>query len=217
MRHHSLGYLGASTPVTTATTSGGATAITDTLPVTGGGLDAVRKTLKMMAAIIRKYRGDQTTAETARHILIAGGITDIRNQKRQAITLLQNWVRDNIVYVYDPREVEWIQTPPKTLSLGTGDCDDKITLLLAMLESVGFTTELLAVGGEGQGWDPSCAGAYPGQPPAYSHVLGAVSYGAPTGKLPWFLDGWLWLETIVKGANPGYKPPGIRVIMPYRI
>lgn len=215
MRYPTLGYLG-STPTTTVT-SGGTTAITDSLPITGGGLDAVRATLKKMAAIVRKYRSDQTTAETARRIMMAGGITDLRNQRRQVITVLQNWVRDHIVYVYDPREVEWIQTPPKTLSLGTGDCDDKIILLLSFLESVGFTTELLAVGGEGAGWDPGCAGAFPGQPPAYSHVLGAVRYGPVTGKLPPFLDGWLWLETIVKGANPGYKPPGIRVIMPYHI
>lgn len=212
----SLGFLGAG-PVTHATTLGGTTAISDTLPMTAGGLDAVRKTLKMMAAIIRKYRSDQTTAETARNILRMGGIVDIRTQRRQAITLLQNWVRDRIAYVYDPRDVEWIQTPPKTLSLGTGDCDDKITLLLALLESVGFTTELLAVGGEGDGWDPTGAAQAPGEPPAYSHVLGAVRYGAMTGKLPPFLDGWLWLETIVKGANPGYKPAGIRIVMPYHV
>lgn len=213
MRYPTMGYLGSTAPTATVT-SGGVTAITDTLPVTGGGLDAVRATLKKMAAIIRKYRGDQTTAETARQILMAGGITDIRTQRRQAVTLLQNWVRDRIAYVYDPREVEWIQTPPKTLSLRTGDCDDKIILLLAMLESVGFSTILLAVGGEGAGWDPTCAGAYPGQPPAYSHVLGGVFFGPPIARGE---RSWLWLETIVKGANPGYKPPGIRVIMPYHI
>jgi transglutaminase-like putative cysteine protease len=210
---HALGFLG----VTTTAVSGGGVAIHDTLPITDNGLDAVRKTLNLMVAIIRKYRSDQTTAETARHILVAGGITDLRTQRRQAITLLQNWVRDNIVYVFDPTEVEWVQTPPKTLSLGTGDCDDKITLLLALLESVGFNTELLAVGGDGAGWDPSCAPPAPGMLPAYSHVLGAVRFGPVTGKLPPFLDGWLPLETIVKGANPGYKPAGIRVIMPRRV
>src|SRR6516165_4549952 len=210
---HSLGFFGGST----AATSGGTSVLTHSLPMTDGGLDAVRATLDHMVKIVRKYRSDQTTAETARRILVAGRIQDWRQQRRQAITLLQNWVRDNIVYVYDPTEVEWIQTPPKTLSLGTGDCDDKIVLLLAMLESVGFNTEFLAVGGEGKGWDSSCAPAAPGMLPAYSHVLGAVRFGSVTGKLPPFLDGWLWLETIVKNANPGYKPPGIRVIMPRRV
>lgn len=214
-RGRTLGFFG-DAPVSTAV-SGGRTVLVQTLPVTGNGLDAVRATLDQMVRLVRKYRSDQTTAETARMILRAGGITDQRAQRRQAITLLQNWVRDRIAYVYDPTETEWVQTPPKTLSLGTGDCDDKIVLLLALLESVGYNTELLAVGGEGQGWDPSCAPPAPGMLPAYSHVLGAVRYGPVTGRLPDFLDGWLTLETIVKGAGPGYKPPGVRVIMPRRV
>lgn len=203
---HSLGALGGQT-----------VAITDTLPMTDGGLDAVRKTLRLMAAIVRKYRSDVTTLNTATALLTAGGITDMRTQKRQAITILQNWVRDHIAYFYDPREVELVRTPPETLKQGVGDCDDKTVLLLSMLESVGFTTELLGVGGAGQGWDPSCVSPIPGVPPAYSHVLGAVQFGGRTGRLPDFLDGWVPVETIVAGKGPGWKPPGIRVIMPWRI
>jgi hypothetical protein len=48
-------------------------------------------------------------------------------------------------------------------------------------------------------------------------VLGAVRFGPLTGKLPPFLDGWLPLETIVANAQPGYKPPGVRVLMPFHI
>jgi transglutaminase-like putative cysteine protease len=113
--------------------------------------------------------------------------------------------------------VEYIRTPPETLKQGVGDCDDKTVLVLALLEGVGFETELLAVGGEGKGWDPSCYSGIPGVPPAYSHVLGAVRFGPQTGNLPPFLDGWLTLETIVAGKGPGWKPPGVRVIMPWRI
>lgn len=199
------------------TVGGNAVALTDTLPMTDGGLDAVRKTLKLMAAIVRKYRSDTTTLNAATTLLTSAGITDMRTQKRQAITILQAWVRDNIAYFYDPRDVELVRTPPETLKRGVGDCDDKTVLLLAMLESVGFTTELLGVGGVGKGWDPGCAPQSPGVPPAYSHVLGAVQFGAPTGKGPPFLDGWLTLETIVAGKGPGWKPPGIRVVMPWRI
>jgi transglutaminase-like putative cysteine protease len=188
----------------------------ESLPVTDNGLDAVRATLRKMAAIIRKYSSDVTTLNTARQILTANGITDIRPQKKQAIAALQGWVRDHIVYVYDPRNTELLQTPPQTLSIGTGDCDDKTMLLLAMLESVGFTTELLAVGGTGAGWQSDCGGST-GAPPPYSHVLGAVRYGALTGRYPKFLDGWVTLETIVPGARPGYMPPGVKVVMPYEI
>lgn len=194
----------------------GSVAITDSLPMTDNGLDAVRATLKKMAAIIRKYRTDVTTLNTARQILTACAVNDLRSQRRAAIGCLQGWVRDHIAYVYDPRGTELIQTPPQTLKIGTGDCDDKTILLLALLESVGFETELLAVGGAGRGWE-EWHPAFPGDVPPYSHVLGAVRCGQPRGNLPPFLDGWLTLETIVKGAPPGYKPPGIRVIMPWRI
>lgn len=196
----------------------GATHQVESLPITDNGLDAVRATLGKMRAIIRKYRTDVTTARTARHLIVACGIKDLRQSRKQAITCLQNWVRDNIIYVYDPNGAEWLQTPPETLSIGTGDCDDKTLLLLSLLESIGFETELLAVGGSGAGWqvDPGNL-ADPAQPPPYSHVLGAVRCGPLTGRLPPFLDGWLTLETIVAGAQPGYKPPGIRVIMPWRV
>lgn len=194
-----------------------AVSLTDTLPVTDGGLDAVRKTLRMMAAIIRKYTSDATTGNAAREILISGGIRDIRAQRRQAIHLIHQWVRDNIVYVYDPLGVEQLQTPPQTLKIRTGDCDDKVILELTLLASVGFDTELLGVGGEGHGWDPACGPQYPGGLPAYSHVIGGVKFGRPTGRLPPFLDGWLTLDPIVRGSLPGWKPPGIRVIMPWHI
>lgn len=186
----------------------GATALTDTLPLTDGGLDAVRKTLRIMAAIVRKYRSDKTTLDTATAILRAGGITDMRTQRAQAIRVLQAWVRDRIAYFYDPREIELVRTPPETLKRGVGDCDDKTVLLLAMLESVGFQTALLGVGGEGQGWDPECAPTAPGELPAYSHVLGTVRFGPKS---------WLPLETIVKNATPGWIPPGVRVVMPWHI
>lgn len=202
---HSLGLFGVTSQV-------------ESLPETDNGLDAVRATLRKMAAIIRKYSTDVTTLNAARAVITGCGIRDFRSEKRQAITCLQNAVRDGIVYVYDPRNAELLQTPPQTLAIGTGDCDDKTILLMAMLESCGQQTELLAVGGSGQGWqaDPGNPDD-PSAPPPYSHVLGAVRYGPLTGRLPPFLDGWLTLETIVPGAAPGYKPPGIRVLMPWRI
>lgn len=195
----------------------GTVSLTDSLPVTDNGLDAVRKTLKMMAAIIRKYSSDATTLNTARQILLAGGITDMRSQRRQCINLIHQWVRDHIIYVYDPHGIELLQTPPQTLKIRTGDCDDKVILELAMLASVGFDTELLGVGGMGRGWDVECLPSTPGGLPAYSHVIGAVKFGTPSGRLPPFLDGWLTLDPIVRNSIPGWKPPGIRVIMPWNI
>lgn len=203
---HSLGRFGATTSQV------------DSLPVTDNGLDAVRATLKKMGAIIRKYSADATTVNFARNVCVSSGVRDQRQARRQCICALQNWVRDHIAYFYDPRNTELLQTPPQTLNIGTGDCDDKTILLLAALESIGYETELLAVGGVGRGWDPNPGNPVdPLQPPPFSHVLGAVRFGPVTGRLPPFLDGWLTLETIVTGAQPGYKPPGVRVIMPLNI
>ena len=207
----------------------------ENLPTTDNGLDAVRATLKKMAAVVRRYSGDVTTGTTARELLKAGGIMDIRKnrQARASIALLQHFVRDQIAYIYDPTDYEWIQTPPRTLTLGTGDCDDKAILLSALLESVGFQTQFLAVGGTGPGWsaaqgtsseegeipgeDLSADGLPIGGPPPFSHVLSSVKLGAPTGRRPWYLDGWTPLETIVPGAEPGWLPPGIGVILPWRV
>ncbi len=178
----------------------------------------MRATLRKMGAIIRKYSSDATTLNAARSICVSNGVTDQRTARKRCIQLLQNWVRDRIAYFYDPLYTELLQTPPQTLSIGTGDCDDKTILLLAFLSSIGYETELLAVGGSGQGWDPNPGNPVdPSQPPPFSHVLGAVRCGPLNGRLPPFLDGWLILETIVPGAQPGYKPPGVRVIMPFHI
>lgn len=174
------------------------------LPVTDGGLDAVRATLRNMVAIVRKYKSDAGTINAARQILTTAGIRDVRAAKSQTIAAEQAWVRDNIAYVPDPRDVEMLQTPPQSLSIGTGDCDDKAILLATLLETLGFTTRFMAVGGYGEEWadggDEWCGGA---EPP-YSHVLAQVRMGSNT---------WLCLETIVSDAVPGWCPPGIAVLM----
>ncbi len=56
------------------------------------------------------------------------------------------WVRDNIRYTRDPVGVETVQTPSKTLDYMQGDCDDQVTLLSALLETVGIQTRFKAVG-----------------------------------------------------------------------
>ncbi len=187
----------------------------ETLPLTNNGIDAVRETLRKMVAIIRKYSSDVTTINAASSIIAAAGVQDVRGERYQVIRAIQNWVRDNIVYVPDPRLHEMLQTPPRTLSRMMGDCDDKTILVCTLLETLGFKTELLAVGGSGSGWCTACSAS--GELPPYSHVLGAVQYGPKTGRKPPFLDGWLTLETIVPGAGPGWFPPGTRVIMPARV
>lgn len=166
----------------------------------------MRRTLRDMVAIVRKYRSDAGTINVARQVLTASGIRDVRSMKAAAITAEQQFVRDTIAYVPDPRDVEMLQTPPQTLSIGTGDCDDKSILVACLLETIGFTTRFMAVGGLGAEWanggDDWCGS--PDSTPPYSHVLAQVRMGG---------NSWLCLETIVAGAVPGWCPPGIDVLM----
>lgn len=55
---------------------------------------------------------------------------------------LFKFARDNVRYVRDPVGVELLQTPERTLKVLSGDCDDKTTLLAALLGSIGHPSTL---------------------------------------------------------------------------
>lgn len=57
------------------------------------------------------------------------------------------FVRDRITYMLDPDGVEMVRSPEKTLERLSGDCDDKATLVAALLLSIGHPVRLAAVGG----------------------------------------------------------------------
>ena len=56
------------------------------------------------------------------------------------------FVRDHVRYVRDPLHFESVATPSQTLMMKCGDCDDKATLLAAMLESVGYPNRFIVTG-----------------------------------------------------------------------
>lgn len=105
------------------------------------------------------------------------------------IEALHNFVRDQIRYVRDPEGYELVQTPEKTLENGQGDCDDKSTLLAALLKSIGHPARFIAVGFEGNG---------------LSHVLVQTKVDS-TGD---DRADWLSLETIIP-KPAGWFPPGV--------
>lgn len=80
--------------------------------------------------------------------LKAGQLTSGLPQKDYAgeVRNLHAFVRDSIRYLRDVSEVETLQTPDVTLSLGYGDCDDKAILLAALLESINHPTRFVAIG-----------------------------------------------------------------------
>jgi len=101
----------------------------------------------------------------------------------QEVAALHAWVRDNIRYVQDPEGLELVATPIKTVQYGQGDCDDKSTLLAALLTSLNHPSRFAAVGLDGN---------------PISHVLVETRVG----------DRWIPLETILN-VEPGWYPPNV--------
>lgn len=97
------------------------------------------------------------------------------------IHALHRFVRDEIRYVMDPDEFETVQTPEKTLQYRAGDCDDKATLLAALLKSIGHPARFVAVGIRGG---------------SFSHVLVETQIG----------EQWCPAETILP-VPLGWYPP----------
>lgn len=62
------------------------------------------------------------------------------------VSALFYYVRDKIRYLKDVNGVETLQSPLQTLRLRAGDCDDKVTLLGALLESIGHPVRFQALG-----------------------------------------------------------------------
>jgi len=121
--------------------------------------------------------------------LTAVGLCRDLDQKDETgeVALIGGFVRDRIRYIKDIVFCETIQTPAVTLEIAAGDCDDKATLLAALLMSVGYPCQFIACD-QGQGW---------------AHVWTQALIG----------DKWIDLETteaVPVGAPSRYLKPGDR-------
>ena len=119
----------------------------------------IRQTLKIMGDLVREYRGNATIYSLARS-LTANVPAKAWNAEVDTIFY---FVRDQIRYVKDPVGYEAVQLPTITLQIQSGDCDDKVTLLCSLLESIGHPTRFVAVQVDGQ--------------PFYSHVYCQTKIG----------------------------------------
>lgn len=149
----------------------------------------IKATLRYMVAYVRTYKKDVGIITLARQLL--DGAPGSANGKNFSdfVTLLQHFVRDKIRYVRDPHNgPEMVQTPIRTLDIRTGDCDDKATLLAALLASIGLATRFVAIG----------LNSGP-----LSHVLAEVRLG----------NAWVPLETILDDKEPGWFPDNVTTYM----
>jgi transglutaminase-like putative cysteine protease len=113
-----------------------------TLRVLPDGEAGTHATLEFMASLVRQYKKTMPIRERA--LAVVSGVGGHKNYAGWAAALT-NYVKAQIQYVPDVRDVETLQTPIATLQIGQGDCDDQATLLSALLESIGFTTRFVAV------------------------------------------------------------------------
>ena len=141
------------------------------------GTAGTRATLNLMRSLVREGKVSPLVRQTA--VDLTTGL--LQKDKIAEIKVLHKFVRDRIRYVADIHNVETLHTAEKILQNKAGDCDDKTVLLASLLESLGYTTRLVAVGFS----DPVKNLFGQLQAKNYSHVYPEVFY---KGK-------WIPLET----------------------
>lgn len=104
------------------------------------GVPGVRVTLRTMARLARdgKLVVRPVALQLTQHLA--------QRDRPAEVRALHEFVRDRIRYVRDPRAVETLQAPERTLQIKAGDCDDKAILLAALLESIGHPSRFHAIG-----------------------------------------------------------------------
>lgn len=143
-----------------------------------GGVDGVRATLKLMTRLTREARKDARIKTLADSIVSTVPSGDFKAQ----CSALFYWVKRNIKYVRDVRDVETVSTPARTLTSHTGDCDDMSVLLASLFEAIGNKTRFVALGFKGGN---------------YEHVVMQARVGA----------GWVTFDPTVSYSTPGWNPP----------
>lgn len=98
------------------------------------------QTLAIMRRLAIEGAKDVTVREAAVGIIRRAGV--IGHDFAGELRALFNFVRDRIRFTRDPAGAELLQAPRYTLEHGIGDCDDKSTLLVALLRSIGNPAEL---------------------------------------------------------------------------
>jgi transglutaminase-like putative cysteine protease len=120
------------------------------------GIAGTRRTLDRMAAAVRgeirpDFRGylHETIRVTALDLVAGVPPRDWRGE----IGRLFEFVRDRITYRLDPVDAERVQDPVATLEIGSGDCDDLVVLLAALLGSLGYWSRFVAQTPDGVQFD----------------------------------------------------------------
>ncbi len=95
-----------------------------------------------------------------------------RNHAAYAVAIAK-WVQENIQYVNESPEV--FQEPTATLAMGYGDCDDLVTLVASLVESLGIETQIV-----GMEWEHPDGRAF-------QHIFARAVIPMTGGRGPWYV------------------------------
>lgn len=143
------------------------------------GKAGILKTLKIMRGLVQQYKAALPIRNLAVQITNHLASKDWRGE----VQAVQDWVKSNIRYVHDIRDVETLHTPDITVQIRAGDCDDQSVLVASLLESIGHPTGFVAIG------------FIPGE---FAHVYAITRLGTS----------WHSVET-TEPVSIGWRPAGV--------
>ena len=122
--------------------------MTTTLSYLPRGNKGTVQTLRLMARYCRRDAASTQLRAIAHQIIgnVAG------HDFNSEIRALFSFTRDQITYRKDPMEVERVQDAVRTLQFGSGDCDDKVTLLVTLLAVCGHRARFCVSGKAPGNW-----------------------------------------------------------------
>jgi hypothetical protein len=113
------------------------------LPPGEAGVD---RTISKMVELARGHYGAKNPKVRALALDVVRRRAAEKDYRGEAIALF-NYVRDNIRYLRDPIDQETVSAPEETaFNSRAGDCDDQVTLLMALLGSIGIPSYPVVVG-----------------------------------------------------------------------
>jgi transglutaminase-like putative cysteine protease len=112
------------------------------------GVEGIKATMRIMRSMVQRWKLDPGVRALAKELTDSCPQGDYSCE----VQSLHAFVRDRIRYVGDIADVETLQTPRATLEQASGDCDDKNTLLAALLEAVGHKSRFVAGAYQEQGF-----------------------------------------------------------------
>jgi len=141
----------------------------------------LRPTVRVIAEFALRGQAREPVHQAARQALREGGAEPIPLPKQtpewreRAARAIYEWMGPNVTYAHDPEGIEQVQEPTATLMLGQGDCDDMVSLAIAMLTSAGVPARIKVIRQTGSD--------------VYNHIYaeyeGSPHEGTTRGKKQW--------------------------------